>query len=265
MTIDSPHLALGAALALAVALAPAGCSSGEDLDQPKDDDYDQMADGFGPAVSRSVTDTTEVATDIARGDVPDWLSGGGNARPGHARAAAEQTYTGSAGSLTWEIGIECTGADGASLDACDERTDGAAVEVSLTGSLDLPGVSGALDMSGEWSLSGLQGETVSTTAATTVDVETEITSVTGTTRRLELAVTADYDLEVPVGDPAAATGSATATVEAWKRTSGGQADAGAHFLVAGELAFDGSGTAELTFDGRASYNLELDSGAVSRM
>ncbi len=137
--MTNPILTRLAPIALSFCLA-AGCANDT---EPTAEDYDEIAQGVAPLITRDVRGSLELSAAVATGDTPLFLS-----------ASAGGTFEGLDGALSVELSLMCSTAEDEALDVCDETTDRAAVEGSFDGMLALGGWSGAIDANASWAIDG---------------------------------------------------------------------------------------------------------------
>lgn len=238
-------------------LALMGTACGDDVDQPTDQDYEDIAQSVAPLLQAEVTGEggAMVSAQLATGNAPFWLS-----------VEANGSAEGRAGSLQWSLNATCSDASNAPLDVCDETTDTATVASSFAGALMLPHYNASVSASQDWSVSGLQGGVLVAEGQTRVDASTTFTGIfRPVTRSFDLDLDADYSLAIPWDAPEQVTGSMSATVDAHRNVMGSNNDSDAHFIVDARATLDGSGAAIITLDGNVSFELNLASGALVRV
>lgn len=243
------------ALSLPLLLAVPGCS--DDVDQPTDADYDDIAQGVAPLVTHDLAadGTLAVSIDLAAGDAPSFL-----------QAEANGTLSGAFGGLSWDVSITCRDALGDELPLCGETTDSASLSLSLTGSLETERLTASVDIGHDCAIEGLQGDAIEATGETHVAANTRFTGLFHPIERsFELDYDASYDVTVPRDDPAAAQGAVAASVDARRNGSGPNGSFDRHFAVAVDVELPGDGTAILSLDGVARYRLDLETGALIKL
>lgn len=237
------------------AVAATGC--GSEYDQPTDEDYDDVAAAVAPLIANDLgaRGSVTTATDMALGSNPAWLSFDGSG-----------AAYGAIGDLSWSFEIRCEDSGGREQTFCDDKTAFAAVDAAVAGTLDVPFVFASLSASGSWRLDGLQSDEVRATGDVEFDAETRVTSpFRRAERTLDVALSANYDVIVPVENPKAVRGDGAAQVEASHTWTGPEGDSDSNFLIDLEVSLDGAGGGSLVLDGSARYELNLDNGTVVRI
>lgn len=167
--------------------------------------------------------------------------------------AADGHFEGTVGSLDFSYGISCEDASGAALSACGPTTDSAAVDVSWSGSLTTAALSTSVSRSGDWSISGLQGDTATFDGDSSFSFDAMIGSLAYSfdADASYDGVLVDTDTEQTIG------GSASFDVTASTNNDS--------FEVHADLTFSASHTASLVLDGDQKYTLDLSTGIVARV
>lgn len=226
----------------------------DEADKPTEADYEDLAESVAPLIRQELAADggAVLSAQVAVSNAPQWLAvdGSGSAQ-------------GQAGSLSWSLSASCTDENNAPSDVCSETSASAQVASSLEGMLTLPNFSADLTAKLDWSISGLQTDTLVAEGHTSIQAATSSSGVfRPVMRSFDLDVDAQYDLLIPRNDPWLASGTVEASIDAHRRVVGTNRDSEAHFVVDAVVTFDGSGKAILTLDGAATFRLDLSSGAL---
>lgn len=238
-------------LSLVTLVLAAACNSG-----PTDEDYDDVAASVGALTANDSggdVGSMDDAVVAAQGDSPDGLTASGSGG-----------FSGARGGLEYEYALTCSDEAGTVLDVCDDTTDTAHLTVSWSGELDLPRYQASIAREGDWTLSGLQSDTVQLDGTGSFDVDSSFTALyRDVTRTLRLAYDAEYQAvqfskatRRPVG------GTATFGVHVERTRSRGARDVEAEFDIDAVLTFAADGTAHLELDGERSYVVDVEDGSV---
>jgi hypothetical protein len=246
-------------LVCAVLLATASCDSEQQVDTPTNQDYDVIARGIAPLLGAELKQQglLETSTQIVIGDEPGWLSIRSNGK-----------LEGAIGGLTWDVEAECQSAGNQELEVCDESTHKAQLIALVNGNLTLPNYKALLDVDTKWSFDDLQAEIILATGETKITADSEFDSLlTGATRIFQFYLDTEHDFRIPKDAYEATSGTASGTVDAYYSKTGldGKSIAEGKFVVQAELSLDGHGSAILTLDGIAEYQLDLEAGIAIRI
>jgi hypothetical protein len=242
---------------LLAATSFAACSSS---DTPSADDYDDVAQAL-----TSVTATSDDSGDTgAMADAASIAIGDGKIA---LKVDANGKFSGNHLGLNYNYTAKCTDAAGADQAACNRTSDKADVGVSWSGDLKLPRLSAAVTREGSWQLSGLQSEQVTFAGDSDFTLDAQMESLfRSVTRTYKVSYTANYDSVVyDRSAHAFKSGTVTYTIDAERTASGTRGDSEAKFNIDGELTFNGDGTAKLTLDHNASYNVNLVTGDLAKV
>lgn len=225
-------------------------------DQPTEEDYDDVAS----AVSLLVTNDSggevgsmEDGVDLALGEESDLTSMGSG------------SYQGTFGSFMYEYNITCSDTAG-TVGPCGPGTNSANLIVDWNGELDLARFFGAVDRTGNWTLSDIQSNMVKFNGDGTFDVQTEFTSWIGNRKRtFNLDYDANYNnVTYDRSQDLLVDGTMTYNVHAERTRERNGKDVDAEFEMTVVVTFDGSGNAIITIDKDRSWTLNLGNGAVTR-
>ncbi len=245
------HLVLPQLGLAAMLLGSVACSG---VDQPTQQDYDQVAQAIGPLVAQDVGAGGALSTITA------------SARGKSAGAVLPETRTAAAGDLSWTIDVKCSDAAGAAQDVCNELTDSAIATASFDGEIALPNYQASVSASGTWTLAGLQSTEVTATGDADLTASSTFTPRwNNETRTFDLDLAKSYDLTFPVGDVAAVHGSLHSSVDVQRTRSGGRFEVDRHFAIDVAVELPGDGTAIVTLDGTARYLVNLQTGDVTSL
>jgi hypothetical protein len=234
-------------------LALAGCRKGE----PTDEDYDDVATAVGALVANdsggevgSMDDGAAMATGEAPGDLQSMGSG---------------SYEGARLGLNYKYQITCKDADGTE-NPCGATTDSANLVVEWGGSLDLSNYDASITRTGDWTLSGLQGDVAEFNGHGTFNVDTEFTSLFRDVQRTFLL---DYDAQYDAVAWHRATkitqgGTITYNVHAERTTTRGSSETEVELDAQVVVEFGANGTADLSIDRERNYTLDLNTGWVAK-
>lgn len=237
-----------------VGLAVLAGACGNEADTPTDEDYEDIAQSVAPLIRKDLAADGGVmlSAQLAVGAQPIWLA---------INASGEAS--GNAGSLKWSLAASCTDQNNVASNVCSESASSARVTSNVDGMLMLPNFSAELTADLDWSISGLQTDTLSAQGQTSVHAATSSSGVfRPVMRSFELDFDARYDLKIPRANPELASGSLTAKIDAHRRVVGTNQDREGHFVVDAAVTLDGSGNAIIKLDGNASFKLDLSSGAL---
>ncbi len=237
-------------------MLPVGCSQTQD---PTDDDYDDVATAVGALIAPSNAEGGEIgsmddAASLALGESGDLSTTG--------RGGFEGTVAG----LTYSYSVTCTDAGGAARQPCDKSTDWAMVQVDWSGALNLSNYQASVVRTGEWTVSGLQGDTAKFSGTAAFSVKTAFQAMF---RDVERTFTLDYGAKYNGvawrrSDKRLLAGEIEYTVHAQRTSGGDSSDAEVELDVIVNVAFDGSGTADVTLDGDRTYRLDVGSGQLTK-
>jgi hypothetical protein len=249
-----PQIIAGSALSL---VACSSSSSRPATPEETDDTAQSLgamvaADGGSGDVASMID-----AVQLARGDIPQGFS---RTTDGHVHCKR----------LNLDISymVTCRNAAGATLPRCDRTTDAADIEVSWSGSIDVPGFSAMTSRTGSWSLSGLQSETTTFDGLSAFSSSTTLMPIfrPDTSASYELDTAAAYDaIKVATASHRPFEGSAQFNVHAHRMRSGTRHDVDTAFEIDAELTFHADHTASLVLDGVHHYVINLDTGRVTRI
>lgn len=243
---------LGLALLATGALA---CS--EDIDEPTQEDYDEVAQAIGPLVAQDVG---------AQGTIATLNASARGTSVAEFQSLAPSSRSNVGGNLEWSLDVACTDAAGIALDVCDDRTDGAVADASFDGALDLPNYQASLSASGRWTLAGLQSDEVTATGDASLVASSVFTPWwRDEVRTLDLDVDKSYELTFPVADPGAVRGTLSKSVDIRSTRTNENVDIDKRFVIDVLVELPGDRTALVTLDGTARYEVDLETGAVTRL
>jgi hypothetical protein len=227
-------------------------------DEPTESDYNDVALAVGSMVAGNGSDG-EV------GEMTDVIALSGGEMPDGMTASGDGTINGQRGTLTYSFAIDCKDAAGATQSECDETTDQAAVQVDWSGSIDWPRYDATVTRTGDWTLSNIQSGVAEFNGDGTFDVDSEFTSLDGNrTRTFQLAYAANYDgILIDVDTHVVQGGVASYSIAASRTASNRFRDVEAEFDMDAVVTFHGNGSATLELDRSRSYNIDLNSGAVT--
>ncbi len=238
------------------AVATLGLGCAESVDEPTQEDYDDMAQSVAPLITQDLRadGTLAVSMELAGGDRPWWLAG-----------STEGDVSGDFGGLRWDVSLGCRDAQGAVQGVCGVSTDEASFNAEIAGDLNIPTYMASLSIAHRWELTGLQSETIHATGATAIAGSSEyMAALRPVSRSLRFDYDANWDVQVPKADPTLARGTIGATLDARHVARGPDADSDLHFLIEVSVTLDGSGSAEVVLDGDVSYELDLRTGNLTR-
>ena len=240
---------------LGLALLATAC--GDDVDEPTDEDYQDIASSVAPLIRAELGNdgSAQLSAQLAVGHAPGWLS-----------VDAEGSLQGRAASLTWDLSGSCSDVNGVATDTCDASTDAANVSSNFSGELAFPNYSAMVTADADWSIEGLQQDTIRSTGRTSIDASTQFTGILFPhSRSFSLDVDASYDLTAPRANPEQLAGTLQASIDARRTVTGTNNDRDAHFIVDAQVTLDGAGNALIELDGHAQFELVMDSGNLVRI
>jgi hypothetical protein len=233
-----------------------GCSSS---DTPTADDYDDVAQAL----------TAVTVTDDATGDTGAMADAATIAR-GDGKLAlkidANGKYSGNHLGFNYNYTAACSDAAGAAQEACDRNTDKADIAVNWSGELKLPRLTATVMRDGNWELRNLQTDEVTFAGDSDFSLDAQLQSLfRSVTRTYKVSYSANYNSVVFDRDTHSfKSGTVTYTIDAERTATGSRGDSEAQFDIDGELTFNGNGTAKLTLDKKASYNVNLTNGELTK-
>ena len=232
-----------------------GCNKAS---EPTEQDYDDVAAGVGALVASgsgggelgSMADGAAAA----KGEVPAGLTAMGSGSLQGVRAG-----------LTYEYSLTCLDGAGATMGACDATTDSARLTVNWHGELDLPRYDATVDRSGDWTVTGLQGEFAEFQGMGAFDVRSDFMALyRPVTTSFHLAYSAQYDgIRLRTADWVAVDGTITYDVEAERLTERRATTSELTFSVQVVVTFTADG-ATITLDGDRNYTLDTATGQIER-
>ena len=226
----------------AVLLAAGLCSC---QNGPTNQEYDEVAAGLGTLIADG-DDGGDVgamaeAVLLARGEVPAGLS-----------RTATGSYEGEHGGLRYEYMLTCVDASGVELTACGPQTDGGRLVLAWDGNLDTPRFTGVVQRTGDWTLTGLSGETAEFNGQGTFDVDAEWLFL-GAMHSYRFQYDAQYTgVTWRMADGVPVAGTARWDVQAEKTRTRGARTAERSWQIEAIVTFD-NGTATLMLDGSREY------------
>ncbi|HEY4244756.1 MAG TPA: hypothetical protein VGM88_33305 [Kofleriaceae bacterium] len=237
-------------LLLALPLIPA-CSSNDnsgDDTNTSSTDQDVTARAVGQSASQQGGDASAMAsvTAIAQGQTPlgFTLSGDGS-------------FQGSTLGIDYDFSLTCKDASGNTQVACDATTDSADASVDWSGSLSVGTLSTSIDRSGDWSISGLQGDTATFDGSGSLAFD-----MSASNAAYHFNDSADYNgVLVDTSSHTSVGGSITYTIDATKTVDGNDSS----FSMTADVDFSADGSAMITIDGSTQYTLDVATGAVVKV
>jgi hypothetical protein len=236
-----------------LALAVTGCA--QKSDEPTQQDYNDVASSVGALVAGGGGELASLEDSVgtATGEIPFGFSSNGSGQ-----------IEGTRGGLSFLYEVACTDVDGVTMAACDSTTDSASLLVEWSGNYDGDFWQFDISRTGEWSVSGLQGDVAVFSGEGTFDVSSASQSLDGQrSRSFELSYAGSYDISWDIAAQRVIEGAISYDVHAERHVDGEDADADAVFDIDAEITFDGTGTARLVLDGSHSYDLDLTTGTVA--
>ncbi|WP_428262028.1 hypothetical protein [Haliangium sp.] len=258
--MNTPKLLSASLLSLTVTLG--ACAAQNDVELTNED-YDDIAVGIGSLVAMpggggevgSMADASATATSGSLLDVELGVASaeGSSAHEVVIRAGLEYEYL-----------VDCFDADGAAQDACGELTDSAAVSLSWSGELDTPRYDATITRAGEWSLTGLQGDTAELNGTGSFDASASFTALyRDVSRSLELSYDAQYQgVLIDTATHQVVGGSISYSVQGERTVQRGDRERNGTFSLDAEVSFSADGAATLVLDGTRSYQINVITGAV---
>lgn len=238
---------------LSIALTLGACA-GEETKLTQED-YDDVATGVGALVA-----TPGGGGEAGTFDDALTLSTTGSIEAGTGSGGIEVVVR---AGLSYEYSAACFSADGTALEVCDETTDSATVEVSWSGELDTLSYDASIVRAGEWSISGLQGDTVSLTGSGSFEVTSELQAIyRDETRTMHFSYDASYDVQLDKATRRAVGGSIRYDISGERYVQSGSNESEIELSVDAEVSFAADGTATLTLDGSHSYTIDVETGLV---
>jgi hypothetical protein len=255
----STRLALVSALLLASACSDENDpTDGPDPTPATREDYDDMAQAVGKLVVAGGLDGGETASfsdsvTIALGTMPIGFS-----------LTAEGEIDGSRGGLAYSYSIACSDAEGNSLESCGSTTDSAAISVAWSGALDLPNFQAMIERNGDWTVTGLQGDTATFEGASDFDFSVQFQSLfRPVTRAYHLTYDAAYDaVLVDTETRTAIGGSIHYGIDAQRTVTGDGEQVEARFVIDADVSFAADGAISLTLDGTEHYTIDATGNVV---
>jgi hypothetical protein len=148
---------------------------------------------------------------------------------------------------------------------CDSTTDAGRLTISWSGELVTPTFSGSISRTGDWEVSGLQSDVAVFDGEGTFDVDAEWVTLFGARKSYMLDYDAQYSsIAVRTSDRVVMSGEARWDVHAMRTRERGLRSAEAEYQIEAILTFD-NGTAVLTLDGSRRYQVNVQTGSVTRM
>ncbi len=240
---------------LAVSGATVGCNV--ESDEPTEQDYADVASNVGYLVANNgggELDAIEDSVISAQGEIPRGLS-----------RSSSGAIEGDRAGFRYRYAVDCRDIDGNQLAVCGDDTNEAAVVVDWSGEIAIGGFSGNVSRSGDWTVSGLQGDVAEFDGEGTFDVGWEIISIDGRrSRSFALSYAASYrDIRWSLVNGKVENGVIEYAIHAERSVMGTLADREAELDIRAVVTFDGSGFAQLELDGDHSFQIDLNSGDVT--
>jgi hypothetical protein len=225
---------------------------------PTNEEYDEVAAGLGALVSSSDGggDVGSMSDSVAllTGDVPIGLS-----------AMGSGSFQGLRGGLMYEYSVTCLDASGGTMAVCDATTDSGRLTIAWSGELTTVNFAGSISRTGAFEVTGLQSDVAVFDGEGTFDVDAEWLTLFGTRKSYMLDYDAQYSsIAVRTSDRVVVSGEARWDVHAARTRERGIRSAEAEYDIEAVLTFD-NGTAILTLDGSHRYNVNVQTGSVTRM
>jgi hypothetical protein len=238
---------------LSIALTLGACAQKDQ--QLTQEDYDDVATGVGALVAMPGGGGESAAFDDAL-----TISTEGSLETGTGSGGIEIVVR---AGLSYEYSASCFSADGAAQESCDETTDSATITVDWSGELDTLSYDASVTRAGEWSISGLQGETASLTGSGSFEVSSEFQSLNrDVIRSMHFSYDASYDLQLDTATHRAVGGTIRYAIDGERYVQRGSNERDLEFSVDAEISFAASGTATLVLDGAHSYTIDVATGLV---
>lgn len=237
---------------LSLALTVGACSQESQLTQ---EDYDDVASGVGALVA-----TPGGGGEAGTFDDALTISTTGSLETGTGSGGIEIVIR---AGLSYEYSADCFSADGAALEVCDETADSATVSVNWSGELDTLSYDASIARAGEWTITGLQGDTVELTGNGSFEVDSEFQSLyRDEVRSMHFSYDGSYAVQLDKATRRAVGGSISYSIDGERFVRRGSDEKDIEFSVDAEVGFAADGTATLTLDGSHSYTIDVNTGLV---
>jgi len=237
---------------LSLALTLGACSQESQLTQ---EDYDDVATGVGALVA-----TPGGGGEAGTFDDALTISTTGSLEAGTGSGGIEVVIR---AGLSYEYSADCFSADGVALEACDETADSATVSVNWSGELDTLSYDASIARASEWTITGLQGDTVELTGNGSFEVDSEFQSLyRDEVRSMHFSYEGSYAVQLDTATHQAVGGSIRYSIEGERFVRRGSNEKDIEFSVDAEVSFAADGTATLTLDGSHSYTIDVETGLV---
>jgi hypothetical protein len=238
---------------LSIALTLGAC--GSQKDELTQEDYDDVATGVGALVATPGGGGEAGAFEDAL-----TISTEGSLETGGGSGGIEIVVR---AGLSYEYSAACFGADGAAQESCDETTDSAEVTVDWHGELDTLSYDASITRAGEWSISGLQGDTATLSGSGSFEVSSEFQSLNrDIIRSMHFSYDASYDVALDTATHQAVGGTIRYSIDGERFVRSGSDEKDLEFSVDAEVSFAADGTATLVLDGAHSYTINVETGVV---
>src|SRR5262249_50385825 len=154
---------------------------------------------------------------------------------------------------------------GQTLAVCDATTDRAELTVSWSGMLNLSHLQASIQRSGDWTLSGIQSGTPTFNGQGTFQFDLAVQSVfRPVTATYHLDYAAPYQQIGLNAQHRPVSGSIHYSIAAEHMVTNGGSSSSGSFDLDAVVTFHANGTATVVLDGTHTYQLNLETGVVSR-
>lgn len=226
--------------------------------EPTPEDYDDIASSVGAVVADGAGSEVEASADAvaaAQGSLPS----------GMTRAGAGM-LTGRRGSLEYAFELTCQDAAGGTQAACEAgTTDSAHLVLDWEGTVDTARWDADFSRHGDWTLTGLTTATATLDGEGSFDLDASFTAIyRPVTSALLLNYDAVYDaVQIRTADRRPMSGVVTYQIHAERLASRRGRQTGRTFDVTATVEFVPDAPAIITLDGTRTYQVDLDTGALT--
>jgi hypothetical protein len=238
-------------------LAACGGAGSQPDGTVSDQDYEDVATAVG-AIVVSPDNSGDVASLNVSIDISIGLP------PPGAILGGKGNYETSIGGLSYAWDVDCRDAGGMAT-YCGPLTDSAEVTSSQSGKIDTLRYDATVDHSTSWKLSKILSAKPVIDGQGTAKVTSSFTTLLGR-RSTNFEFTYDARYEQIIIDPTSnmpVQGKIVYSVNATRNASTPRAEKGSTYSVDAEVLFDGTQTASVMIDGKASFKLDLATGDVT--
>lgn len=222
------------------------------------EDYDDLAQGVATLVVTG-TGGGEAAS------LSDAVSLSLGVRPFGIDLEADGRFGGNRFGVDYHYALACVDGAGNSLDACNELTDRADVDVAWSGNLDTLNFDAAVEREGAWTVASIQSGTARFNGTSRFDLDSRFTGIfRPVVRTYHLTYVGRYrDILIDTDTKTFLGGVADYDIQASRTVSGPGTDVEAEFAASATVTFERDRVV-IVLDGQYTYYADIRTGNVTR-